>query len=247
MTVLKHDLHKLKTAQYTSHSESLTDKLMKQADKVASMMSRNWMQFENKSHSPYRRCFISFRKKTMDRISKIQLTQELTTLFSETDPLKLHASILQSTTLNMYNESQDHPFTSIKYHLLLTCAIYYNLTLGYEWYQLYLHENPQNRSQFQVIYKDASREWTILPSGMSRVQTKFHDTWDQRMIEVIDDEALDNLLSRVGSWSAALAIMEEYYQRSIKLNIHQQDPEDFKEKKMKQRRVGISAHNDHQG
>ena len=247
LTILKHDLHKIKTSNYTKHSDSLPDKLMKKADSIASMISRNWMKFENKTHSPYRRQFFSFKSRQIDKISKIQLTQELTTLFSETDPFKLHSNILNSTILNKYNEAQDHPFTSLKYHLLLTCALYYNFKLGLEWYQLYLHENPKNRCEFQVIFKDTSREWTILPSGMSRVQAKFHDTWDRRLVTSIEDESLSNLLSRVGSWSAALAIMEEYDQRRISLLKTQLTHKNINVRKTNLRRAGLQARDDHQG
>ena len=72
--------------------------------------------------------------------------------------------------------------------------------------------NPSNYSQFQVIYRDDRREWALVPeSGMSRVRPKFYDTWDQRVIQSIggEDQVLDSVFSRIGSWSMALAIIEE--------------------------------------
>ena len=100
----------------------------------------------------------------------------------------------------------------MKFHILLSCAIYHNLRNGIPWSKLYLAENAEKRSEFQVIYKDASREWALVPeSGLSRVHLKFHETWDRRLKQSIGgkNQVLNNLLSRIGSWSAALALMEE--------------------------------------
>jgi len=250
LTILTHDLHKIKTKNYSKHSDSLPDKMMKIADSVASMISRNMGEFENKTHTPYRRTILSFKSNSIDRISKIQLTNVLTNLFSEKDPIKLHEKILDSNELNSFNEAQNHPFTSLKYHLLLTCALYYNLKRGHKWYQLHLHENPQKCNQFQIIYKDldSCREWVLLPSsGLSRVQAKFHDTWDRRLETIIEDESIDNLLSRTASWSMALAIMEEVNQRRISLNKRQSNQSTINIRTMNLRRAGSRARDDHQG
>jgi len=248
ITILKHDLHKIKTKNYASHEDSLPDELMKQADSISSRISRNWMKFLNKKHSPHRRKYFSFKSNKINRINKITLQQEITKLFTETDPIKLHFNILESSALNMFSEAQDHPFTSLKYNLLLTCAFYYNLTRGFTWHQLYLHENPKKRSQFQVIYKDTNREWALVPdSGLSRVNLKFHDTWDRRLTTSIEDETLSNLLSRIASWSAALAIMEEYDQQRIELKKYLRNEINQSNRKMNERRAGSRARNDHQG
>ena len=117
-------------------------------------------------------------------------------------------------SMNRMTSVASSPFSSLKYHILLACAIYYNLKNGINWHELYLAENVKNRSEFQVIYKDARREWALVPeSGMSRVRLKFSETWDRRLENSIGGEDLDleAFLSRLSSWSAALAAMENWY------------------------------------
>ena len=152
--ILKHDLHKIKTTSYTSHKKSLKNELMKKADGIAARFSRNCWKFEIEDVSPYRQTYWTAKLFPVDRIKNISIRQELSQLFTETDSLKLHSLILESKTLNLYSEAQNYPFTSLKYHLLLTCAIYYNLQKECEWFDLYLCENPSKVSQFQVIYQD---------------------------------------------------------------------------------------------
>ncbi|MHC1591572.1 MAG: hypothetical protein ACXQS8_05760, partial [Candidatus Helarchaeales archaeon] len=106
----------------------------------------------------------------------------------------------------------EFPFTSLKYHVLLATAIYFNLKNGFKWHQLYLAENKEPQSEFQVIYRDQCREWAVLPhAGMSRVHPQFHQTWKRRTIKSIGGESqlLESILSRIGSWSAALATIED--------------------------------------
>ena len=77
----------------------------------------------------------------------------------------------------------------------------------------FLCENPEKRSEFQIIYRDDCREWALIPdSGMSRVRPKFYETWERRTEPSLGGEnrILSSLLLHIGSWSAALAIIEEF-------------------------------------
>ena len=69
-------------------------------------------------------------------------------MFNETDPYKLHLLILSSDLLNKFSEVRVFPYTSFKYHLLLTCSLYWNLKNNNSWKQLYLTENQEVDSQF---------------------------------------------------------------------------------------------------
>ena len=82
-----------------------------------------------------------------------------------------------------------------------------------DWSKLYLSENAEAESPFQIIYKDKDREWALLPNeGLSRVSPKFSRTWIRRTELGIGGEnlILDGLLSQMGSWSAALATIEDW-------------------------------------
>jgi len=72
------------------------------------------------------------------------------------------------------------------------------------------------REIYQVIYRDATREWAILPqcpsNGLSKLYPKFYTTWDRRKDQSIggDHQTFAELLSTIGSWTAALATLEEF-------------------------------------
>ena len=213
LTILKHDLHKVKLAGATPHSEALPDFLMNKADGIAARFSRNWMKCQIEEVSPFRCSYFTFDPVIKLKSKKFEVSQIINNLFKEKDPLILHAQVLKSELLNMYSESLEFPFTSLKFHILLACAFYYNFTKGHDWFQLYLNENPDSCSEFQIIYKDKSREWALVPgTGMSRVQPEFNLTWDQRTKLSIGGEntELGIILSHIGSWSTALALVEEF-------------------------------------
>ena len=138
-------------------------------------------------------------------------------LFKENDSLKLHSAILKSKLLNLYSEARQFPYTSLKYHILLTTALYYNLKNNYELKDLYLCENLPVESQFQILYKDNIREWAILPlrqqDGLSKMYPQFHKTWDRRRKLSLggDYRIFDEMLSTISSWSAALATLEDFF------------------------------------
>jgi hypothetical protein len=210
--VLKHDLHKVSTRNAIPHKDALKDGLMRKADGTASWMSRNFAYQEIDEISPFRHSLI-FNNGKISREIRIKNKDELTNLFNEKNPYKLHATILNSRLLNQYHEAKNYPFTSLKYHLLLTCAIYYNLAKGYPIEKLYLCENKEVKSPFQVIFKDENREWALLPDrGMSRVLPNFSLSWVRRIKTSIGGEGtvLDGLLSQIYSWSCALATIEDF-------------------------------------
>ncbi len=215
LSILKHDLHKLKIRGFKPHKEALLEPGMKKADAIASWFSRDGTtkEFDLNDRLYVRASYlIKINKRLIE--SQINKSREVIyEIFEEADPLKLHYRILSSKLLNKFSEARQHPYTSFKYHLLLACAIYYNARNVDKWQNLYLCENGEVESPFQVIYKDENREWAFLPSeGMSRVFPEFSKTWVRRTKPSIggEDHVLDGLLSQIGSWSAALATIEDY-------------------------------------
>ncbi|MHA1381669.1 MAG: hypothetical protein ACTSRG_25145 [Candidatus Helarchaeota archaeon] len=215
LVILRHDLHKLKIKGYKLHNEALINKDMIMADCVSSWFSRpNSCKDFDKNNKLF------LRKSYFLRYDKIQLENninqtkdELFKLFNEKTPEKLHKKVLKSKILNFFCEARSFPYTSYKYHLLLTGSIYWNLLHNYRWQDLYLCENEKVESQFQIIYKDSDREWALSPTkGMSRVSPKFSITWNRRIKQSIGGEnrPLDGLLSQIQSWSTALATIEDW-------------------------------------
>ena len=210
LIVLKHDLHKIFRSA-TPHNSSLPDKLMKKADSTASWYSRNF-KFRQFSNNPLRLSLIKNKNHNNYREYRSKVKEEVRNLFRESDPYKLHSKILNSRILNLFNEAKTYPYTSLKYHLLLTCALFYNFQIKNKNSKLYLCENQIPNSQFQIIYRDNEREWAILPiDGLSRVLPRFDLTWIRRMKESIGgDRMLDGLLATIKSWSVALSTIEDY-------------------------------------
>jgi len=218
LEILKHDLHKIKTPGYLPHDVALKNDAMVESDKISARMSRNWMKFTIEDPSPFRKSFIDFGRKLISRTQRNKIQSELSILFKETNPIKLHSLILKSRALNQYTESMEHVFSSLKYHLLLACALYYNYKQGYKWNQLYLTENGNVNSPYEIIFKSPTREWTLSPnpqSGkLSPVRLLFSNCWDIRLLPSIggENKILSHLLSCIGSWSAALATIEEFFE-----------------------------------
>jgi len=116
--------------------------------------------------------------------------------------------------INIFSEARDFPYTSLKYHILLTCALYYNFKNGFTLKDLYLAENCTPDSPFQIIYQDTARTWALLPkTGMARVYRQFYNTWERRTQISFGGEhqILDELLTSIGSWTVALATVEDFF------------------------------------
>ena len=216
LRVLRHDMHKIRIAGAASHSQALVDVLSQQADAVAAFISRNFLK-EEFEEQPYRKSLIFQTQNFKNPRALInQHRSEAATLFGETDAFKLHSSILKSKLLNHYAEARNFSYTSLKYHILLTCALYYNLKEGIKWNELYLCENCPSAHPFQIIYQDSAREWALLPhsrGGMAKLHPQFYTTWERRTKISFggDHQIFEELLSTIGSWTVALATIEDFF------------------------------------
>ncbi|MHA1360530.1 MAG: hypothetical protein ACTSRC_20610 [Candidatus Helarchaeota archaeon] len=215
LRALRHDLHKVGTPGALPHKDALVSETAQRSDVIAAWFSRNCMR------EPFRR--VLFRKslvfpaynprKSRELVSRYR--QEITHLFEEGDVHKLHTAILRSKLLNLYSEARNFPYTSLKYHILLVCALTYNFLNGSELKDLYLYENVEPAAIFQIIYEDSNIMWALMPrkkGSLSRLHPKFYVTWERRLKLSLGGEFrdLDGLLSTIGSWSLALATLEDF-------------------------------------
>ncbi|MHA1650408.1 MAG: hypothetical protein ACTSYB_09445 [Candidatus Helarchaeota archaeon] len=216
LAILRHDLHKIRTKGALKHKAALQDELARRADGTAAWMSRNFLREKFRRHLYRTSLIFPMRNLTNSRTLANLHRVEAASLFQETDPFKLHAAILRSKLLNLYAEARRFPYTSLKYHILLTCALYYNFKSGFGLKDLYLCENHPSESPFQVIYRDAKMEWALLPQcqseGLSKLYPKFYMTWERRKYQSIGGEhqTFAELLCTIGSWTVALATLEEF-------------------------------------
>jgi hypothetical protein len=103
----------------------------------------------------------------------------------------------------------------LKYHILLTCALYYNFKAGFDLNNLYFCENTPPESLFQIIYYDSAHEWALLPQredALAKFSPKFYKTWERRQKQIYggDYQILDALFASIGSWTVALAFLEDF-------------------------------------
>lgn len=217
LKVLQHDMHKIRIPGAPSHKEALKDSIAQQSDGLAAWMARNFLRkpFDD---TIYRQSLIFHDQNFKNPRSLVQQHRfEVAQLFKNSDSLQLHSDILSSKLLNIYSEARNYPYTSLKYHILLSVALYYNFQKGFKLKDLYLCENIPVDSPFQLIYKDNIREWAILPDrkeeGMSKINPLFYLTWERRRKQSLggDHQLVDELLSTIGSWTVALATIEDYF------------------------------------
>ncbi len=216
LRVLQHDLHKIRVPGALPHKVAMPNKRAQEADALAAWMGRNFLR-ESFEKSFYRKSLIfTVRNFQNPRRLVNQQKAEVFDLFKESDAVKLHATILKSKLLNYFNEARYYPYSSLKYHILLVCALYYNFKQERELRELYLCENTPEESPFQIIYQDQRRRWSLLPlhkkEGLSRLWPKFYHTWDYRKQMSLggDYRILGGLLSSISSWSVALASLEDF-------------------------------------
>ncbi len=216
LKVLQHDLHKVRIPGALPHKVAMPNKLAREADALAAWMGRNFLR-ESFEQSFYRKSLIfTVRNFQNPRTLVNQQKAEVSDLFKESNAVKLHTTILKSKLLNYFNEARFYPYSSLKYHILLTCALYYNFTKGYRLRELYLCENRSEESPFQIIYQNDRRWWSILPlrktKGLSRLWPNFYHSWDYRKEMSLggDYRILGGLLSSISSWSVALASIEDF-------------------------------------
>ena len=218
LRVLRHDLHKVQAPGALAHKEAMPSDKAREADGVAAWLSRNFLRepFEGKL---YRKSLIfPMRYLKNPRALINQHKSEIANLFTEDDALKLHERVLTSKLLNLFSEARYYPYTSLKYHILLTCALFFNLDQNYKLNEFYLCENLPGASPFQVIYRDGSRTWAILPKrkeeDLTRVHIRFCTSWERRRELIFggDHRLLAGILSSIGSWSTALAVIEDFHE-----------------------------------
>ncbi len=219
LQILRHDLHKIRVPGALAHRVAMPNDRAREADGLAAWFSRNFLREKFKEDQLYRKSLVfPMRNIKNPRALINQHKSEVAQLFQEDEAVKLHSLVLASKLLNIFCEAKHFPYTSLKYHILLTSAFYYNLNQNYKLNELYLCENLPTSSPLQIIYRDASRTWAILPQrkedGLMRVYARFSTSWDRRRELTFggDYRILAGILSSIGSWSAALAVIEDFHE-----------------------------------
>lgn len=130
----------------------------------------------------------------------------------------LHTKLLQDNILSNFNETPPMPFTSLKYHTLLVCAIYYNhLKYNRRFDELYLNYTNTPEDPYTVIFKYNNHNLVInnKKNGgrIGFIPThNFGDTIGRLVCshsELLFTQYIVENLRRFRSWSVGLQYLED--------------------------------------
>lgn len=158
-------------------------------------------------------------------ISRTEATinRDIRELLTESDPERTHERWLESDVTTLFNESPYHPYTSLKYHTLLVCALYDAYRSGVSFGDLRLTVDPPNNLvPHRTIFTSDSFALRITPetdahgAGFgSTPQQSWGSVWSRLPEHPLDTSqkwqmTLDANLRRIRSWSTALQYIEDF-------------------------------------
>jgi len=222
-----HDNHKIMGKPH----KGLT-KLPQNIDKHSAAMSRppkppkNPLYVDDEPSSTYRVCLINgtthFDNIKYNKRTLINVPDKLSNMTTK----ELHLYLLGESELDGINEMYHYPYTSLKYHLLTTGAIYCNYKQGYNWKKLCIAA-VTDIEDYRTIFANDHLTLAMIPTsealsegltfssfGGHNPHMNFGNVWSRSngwLIEPKDArlKALDFNLRKLTSWSTALHYMED--------------------------------------
>ena len=233
----RHDAHKLNgtthdNAPDTFHGVAVNQLVPHGADGDASALSRpqgNPEQTVDNHETHYRLSLLTGNSHyDPEEFSRPRLSEAVRDLLTGSDPESMHRAWLTSEVASGFNESIYYPYTSLKYHTLLTAALLDNYRAGHDFAELRLvvddaekivpHRTVYAGSHFALrVDKSADgRPWARLGS---RPWRSWASTWKRLTAHPLDvnhdkrDMVLDANLRRIWSWSTSLQYIEDFQTR----------------------------------
>lgn len=245
--VYRHDVHKLRGRSHDTASSEVAgipvnEPVPLHADRDAAMLSRPDGRPEQTVDNHLSPARLSLLTGEPVATQLLKNTETIADLIEPTDPARLHATWLTSTTPAAYNESVYYPYTSLKFHTLLVGALLDNYRAGHGFEELWLTATPTAPSEPQTV-EGALADETVTPHRTilwtsactlevtatpgdrpaARLGTHpiraFGETWSRLTAHPLDTDGhrrwriLDAKLRRIRSWSTALQYLEEYTDR----------------------------------
>lgn len=213
-----HDSHKVfKTRHGTKHGLIPNIKLNTSADKDAEKLSRPLIAIKKGEMSGdyLNKSFIS--EKNYDEKNRKQFERDFIKIYLHSNETidVIHENLLNDNILSNFNEITSMPYTSLKYHTLLTVALHYNYLIGNDLKDLYLNyykESPKER--FTIIFRYYNHYFVIDNNKNggrigSKATTNFGDTINRIGYSInLQDFIIENL-KRTRSWSIGLQYLED--------------------------------------
>ena len=244
----RHDVHKLRgrshaAAREECHGVRVNEEVPFGADRDAALLSRpagSLEQTVSNHESPYRLSMVTGDVAVEAERVASRGDEWFDGLVCSSDPASLHAAWLTSAGAAAFNEAFHYPFTSLKYHVLLTAALVAAYRDGYEFDDLFLVAMPGEEAardgdavaaqESEAVTACETVLWSPLvtlgvtpePDGRpaawlgSSPARSFADVWSRMSAHpvTIDEERLrmvvDAQLRRIRSWSVALQFVEDF-------------------------------------
>lgn len=233
LAVYRHDVHKLRGRSHTDAAATVAGERVNEvvplgADRDAALLSRPRGDPEQTLaayESPFRLSLLTGEPVT-DETSVDAFRNAVCDLVEIEDPMVAHQAWLESDAAAVINEAMYYPYTSLKYHVLLTAALLSNYRAGASFDELCLvvddpakavtpHRTVLNTGpvSLRVTAESDGRPAASLGSAPAR---SFADVWSRLPECPVDVDAsrrwrvLDAQLRRVRSWSVALQFVEDY-------------------------------------
>lgn len=148
--VYRHDIHKFRSRSHDAAADEfrgtpVNERVPLGADGDAASLSRPGGEPEPTvaNHvSPYRLSLLTGSAATEEERLVAMADAEMSDLVEPEDPEVLHARWLTSRVAAAYNESVAYPYTSLKYHVLLTAALLDAYRAGHAFDDVWLVATP---------------------------------------------------------------------------------------------------------
>lgn len=248
VAVYRHDVHKMNGRRHGSgadeyHGVPVNEAVPRGADGDAALLSRPSDEPEqtvSNHSSPYRLSLLTGESATESDRIEAAADGGFRSLVTPNEAVRLHAAWLTSDVAAAFNESAYYPYTSLKYHVLLTAALLSEYRAGRSFDELFLAVWPGESTatdggveaalESSVVSPHRTVLWSPLVTlavtsdpgdrpaarlgpGPAR---SFADVWSRLSAQPFETGGarsrmvLDAQLRRLRSWSTALQYIEEF-------------------------------------
>jgi len=233
LAAYRHDVHKLRGRAHENAAAEyagvrVNEGVPLNADRDAALLSRPEGEPEmtvSNHRSPYRLSLVTGASAGED-VGVGEIESAVKGLVTVADPVEAHRAWLESRVASVFSESLFYPYTSLKYHTLLTAALLsnYRVGAGFEDLCLIVDDPDEDPTPHRTVLEtgEVSLRVSADPEGRpaaalgSGPAMSFADVWS-RLPEHPGGadgcrawRVLDSQLRRIRSWSTALQFIEDF-------------------------------------
>lgn len=233
---IRHDFHKMKGKKHNKNNPQHVVPMG--ADGNAGDMSRLKLKSKFNTNEEDADDVSNYRLSLIDGTNLFEhgkretLCEEIRREFRYTDSPAdvLYKKLLLCKSFSMFNEDVDYPYTSLKYHTLLTANLYWNYLHGRQFKDLcfkiinmddvidifdvvYIDNN--NNKCFTISVADKYKKYDALAVLGNKPTMNFGNLMGRLRCDVYIEKQLFSNLRRIKSWSTGLQYFDDVCRGSI--------------------------------